>query len=58
MKKKLYTSPVCNIITVSSGILLASSQSVHYDPDGITDEALAPFLDLDELPDEYHLLQF
>ena len=49
MKKKTYSNPVSTVVTIPPMVLLNSSPttSVPYDPDGITEEALAPMMNMD-----------
>jgi len=49
MKKKTYTNPVSIVVTIPPMVLLNSSPttSIPYDPDGITEEALAPMMNMD-----------
>ena len=49
MKKKTYSNPVSHVVTIPPMVLLNSSptQSVPYDTDGNTEEALSRTLDLE-----------
>ncbi len=51
MKKKTYSNPVSSVVTIPPMVLLSSSltQSILYDPNSNTEEALAPFLDLEKM---------
>jgi hypothetical protein len=62
MKKKTYISPVSTVVTLTHVTLLQPTSPYPpnpiVDPDGTTEDALAPLFILDEITDEMVVPQF
>ena len=57
MNKKAYITPDTHVVAIpATTLLITSTTDVQYDPNGITEEALSPFQELDIEPGVNDLL--
>ena len=57
MNKKAYITPDTHVVVIpATTLLITSTTDVQYDPNGITEEALSPFQELDIDPNVREIL--